>query len=239
MLDAFVPGHPVVEDGGHHDRGQQRRGGARQAARHARSRASGAAGGASSEGDEGRAIGGQDSIACVLPSRGDRVPPLSLHDVCGSSASSPPTSRTRLVALTALPIFFDETGHIRWAIWISQGQKIEKPWQYGKGLPIFVNALLFPWVGEHYLWASRALTVLFGAGTMAGAIALGRALGGRARRAGWPGCFYVACPYALVYDRLVLTDAAMGTFAALVAVLSLRLAERWRGRDAPRSWPPP
>ena len=25
---------------------------------------------------------------------------------------------TRLFALTVLPIFFDETGHIRWAIWI-------------------------------------------------------------------------------------------------------------------------
>lgn len=138
---------------------------------------------------------------------------------------------TRLVALTALPIFFDETGHIRWAIWISQGQKMEKPWQYGKGLPIFVNALLFPWVGEQYLWASRALTVLFGAGTMTGAVLLGRALGGS--RTGWlAGLFYVACPYALVYDRLVLTDAALGTFAAFVAVLSLRLAERWRWGDA-------
>ena len=83
---------------------------------------------------------------------------------------------TRLAALTVLPIFFDETGHIRWAIWISQGQKIEKPWQYGKGLPIFASALLFPWARDHYLWASRALTVLFGAGTLAGAILLGRAL---------------------------------------------------------------
>ena len=90
---------------------------------------------------------------------------------------------TRLAALTVLPIFFDETGHIRWAIWISQGRKIEKPWQYGKGLPIFANALLFPWARDHYLWASRALTVLFGAGTLAGAILLGHALGGP--RAGW------------------------------------------------------
>lgn len=137
---------------------------------------------------------------------------------------------TRFFALTALPIFFDETGHIRWAIWISQGQKIEKPWQYGKGLPIFANALLFPWARAHYLWASRALTVLFGAGTLAGTVLLGRALGG-ARAGGLAGVFYVACPYALVYDRLVLTDAALGTCAAFVAVLSLRLAARWRLRD--------
>jgi hypothetical protein len=137
---------------------------------------------------------------------------------------------TRLVALTALPIFFDETGHIRWAIWISQGQKIEKPWQYGKGLPIFANALLFPWARDHALWASRALTVLFGAGTLTGAVLLGRALGGA--RVGWlAGLFYVACPYALLYDRLALTDPALGMFAVFVALLSLRLAQRWRGRD--------
>jgi len=137
---------------------------------------------------------------------------------------------TRLTALTALPIFFDETGHIRWAIWISQGRKLDKPWQYGKGLPIFVNALVFPWARDHYLWASRALTVAFGAATLAGSVRLGRALGGA--RAGWlAGLFYVACPYALVYDRLALTDPALGTFAVLVAVLSLRLVHRWRIRD--------
>src|SRR5258706_14209100 len=102
---------------------------------------------------------------------------------------------TRLAALTVLPIFFDETGHIRWAIWISQGQKIEKPWQYGKGLPIFANALLFPWARDHYLWASRGLTVLFGAGTLAGAVLLGPGPGGP--RAGWPsGLFYVRGPLA-------------------------------------------
>jgi hypothetical protein len=137
---------------------------------------------------------------------------------------------TRLAALTVLPIFFDETGHIRWAIWIAQGQKIEKPWQYGKGLPIFANALLFPWARDHYLWASRALTVLFGAGTLAGTVLLGRALGG-ARAAALAGLFYVVCPYAVVYDRLALTDPALGTFAVFAAVLCLRLVERWRVRD--------
>ncbi|PYQ50165.1 MAG: hypothetical protein DMF78_16465, partial [Acidobacteria bacterium] len=137
---------------------------------------------------------------------------------------------TRLVALTSLPIFFDETGHIRWAIWISQGQKIEKPWQYGKGLPIFANALVFPWARHHYLWASRALTVAFGAGTLVGTVLLARRLGGRAA-GDLAGLFYIACPYALFYDRLALTDPALGTFAVLLAVCSLDLAEKWRWRD--------
>jgi 4-amino-4-deoxy-L-arabinose transferase-like glycosyltransferase len=137
---------------------------------------------------------------------------------------------SRLAALTVLPIFFDETGHIRWAIWISQGQKLDKPWQYGKGLQIFANALLFPWAREHYLWASRALAVLFGAGTLAGAVLLGRALAGA--RAGWlAGAFYIACPYAVVYDRLALTDPALATCAVFAALLCLRLADRWRIRD--------
>src|SRR5205823_3774212 len=85
---------------------------------------------------------------------------------------------TRLYALTSLPIFFDETGHIRWAMLIAQGHKLEKPWQYGKGIAVFANALVFPWARAHYLWASRALTVAFGAGTLAGAMGLGSALGG-------------------------------------------------------------
>src|SRR5262249_27591935 len=138
---------------------------------------------------------------------------------------------SRLAALTSLPIFFDETGHIRWAIWISQGQKIDKPWQYGKGLPIFANALVFPWARGHYLWASRGMTVAFGAGTLLGAVLLGRRLGGRP--AGLlAGLVYVACPYALFYDRLALTDPALGTFAVLLAAFSLDLAEKWRMRDA-------
>src|SRR5258705_9080550 len=124
---------------------------------------------------------------------------------------------TRLAALTVLPIFFDETGHIRWAIWISQGQKLEKPWQYGKGLQIFAGALLFPWAREHYLWASRALAVLFGAGTLAGTVLLGRALGG-ARVGGLAGPFYIACPYALVFDRLALTAPPMATLSIFVSV---------------------
>ncbi|HEY3121948.1 MAG TPA: glycosyltransferase family 39 protein [Vicinamibacteria bacterium] len=137
---------------------------------------------------------------------------------------------TRLVSLTELPIFLDESGHIRWAIWISQGKKLEKPWQYGKGLPVFVNALVFPWAHAHYLWASRALTVLFGAATMLGTILLGRRLGGPA--VGWlAGLFYIVCPYALLYDRLALTDPAMGTFAVFVALLSLRVAEGGPRRD--------
>lgn len=49
---------------------------------------------------------------------------------------------------------------------IAQGERLGRPWQYGKGLPIFVNALVFPWAQEEYLWASRAVTVAFGLATL-------------------------------------------------------------------------
>jgi hypothetical protein len=140
---------------------------------------------------------------------------------------------TRLSALTTLPIFFDETGHIRWSMLIAQGERWGRPWQYGKGLPIFANALVFPWARDEYLWASRAVTVLFGLGTLLGAMALARRLGGP--RAGlFAGVLYVACPFALFYDRLVLTDPALGTFAVFVALFGLGMAEEGKTRDGLR-----
>jgi hypothetical protein len=137
---------------------------------------------------------------------------------------------TRLGALTTLPIFFDETGHIRWSMLIAQGEKLDRPWQYGKGLPIFANALVFPWAQDEYLWASRAVTVAFGLATLLGTIVLARRLGG-ARAGLVAGALYVASPFALFYDRLVLTDPALATFAVLVTLFSLRVAEEERIRD--------
>ena len=40
--------------------------------------------------------------------------------------------------------------------------------------------------------------------------------------------FYIVCPFALVYDRMVLTDAFLAAFTALVLLLSVRLAEEPR-----------
>jgi hypothetical protein len=165
----------------------------------------------------------------VLPSRGDRVPPAFLHfpldcrprDRLPRHAAGRPHRPADLLRRDGT----HPLGHLDLA-----GTEDREAWQYGKGLQIFAGALLFPWAREHYLWASRALSVLFGAGTLAGAILLGRAVGGA--RAGWlAGLFYIACPYALVYDRLALTDPALATCAVFVAVLCLRLVERWRIRD--------
>ena len=137
---------------------------------------------------------------------------------------------SRLFGLTSLPAFLDETAHIRLALEISSGGKLLRPWNYGKGISIFANALLFPWACSHYLWASRALTVLFGAFTLLVGIAVGRRLFEPATGFTF-GLLYLACPYALFYDRLVLTDPPMATFAALSLLLTVRLHESpGRGR---------
>lgn len=130
---------------------------------------------------------------------------------------------TRLWALTALPMFLDESWHLNWSMWIAEGKEWEVPWQYGKGLNIFVNALLFPWIGEGYLWAARAVTVAFGGLATV-------AVFGAARRLYDPtsavvaAVLYIACPYALFYDRLVLTDPVQSAFAALSLWWSVRVA---------------
>lgn len=131
---------------------------------------------------------------------------------------------SRFTGLTTLPIFLDETQHIHWSVEIAEGERWMRPWNYGKGVSVFVNALLFPWAFDHYLWASRALAVGFGAVTLLAGLAAARRLLDE-RAALVFGILYLACPYALFYDRLALTDPPMATFATLALLLSLRLLE--------------
>jgi hypothetical protein len=138
---------------------------------------------------------------------------------------------SRLHALTALPMFLDETTHIRWAVEIAEGEKLGRPWNYGKGVSIFLNALLFPWAFDHYLWASRALTVAFGALSLGAGSLIARRLFDSATAAVFA-VLYVACPFALFYDRLALTDPPMAAFATLALLSSVRLSEEPRARNA-------
>lgn len=131
---------------------------------------------------------------------------------------------SRLFGLTTLPAFLDETAHVRWAVEIASGEKLLRPWNYGKGLSVFLNALLFPWAFDHYLWASRALAVTFGAVSLLVGIAIARRLFDPGTGYAF-GVLYLVCPFALFYDRLVLTDPPMATFAALALLLTVRLHE--------------
>lgn len=134
---------------------------------------------------------------------------------------------TRLFGLRALPMFLDESWHLSWSMWIAEGKEWEVPWQYGKGLSVFASALLFPWAEDAYLLAGRAVTVLFGALTLAAVFGAARRLydDGSALAAA---VLYVFCPYALFYDRLAMTDPVQSAFAALSLLLSVRLARSGR-----------
>lgn len=138
---------------------------------------------------------------------------------------------SRLYGLTALPLFHDETTHVRLATRIAEGEKWLRPWNYGKGLSLFLNALLFPWAFDHYAWASRALTVGFGALSLFAGLLAGRRLWD-APTAGLFGLLYLVCPFVLFHDRLALTDPPMAAFAALVLLFSVRLGEDPRPRRA-------
>src|SRR5262249_58163082 len=41
---------------------------------------------------------------------------------------------TRLPGLSLLPPFLDEDQAVHWSLLIAEGQKLERPWNYGKGL---------------------------------------------------------------------------------------------------------
>ncbi len=133
----------------------------------------------------------------------------------------------RLPALGLLPIFLDETLHVRWALLIAQGEKPwDATWKWGRALTIWLGALVTPWA-EDLLWANRLLSVLFGAVTLWATLEIGRRLVGE-RAALAAGVLYVFCPFTLFYDRMALTEAGLSAFTALTLLFSVRVAESGR-----------
>ena len=144
---------------------------------------------------------------------------------------------SRLVGLTRLPAFVDENLHISWAMHIAQGERLGQPWSHGRGVQVFASALVVPWAGEHALWASRCLTVAFGAVTLLAIYALARRLYDEPT-ALVAGALYVLCPMTLFYDRLAMADPVMSTFFALSLLASARAAQSGRVRDGLLVGPP-
>lgn len=137
---------------------------------------------------------------------------------------------SRLAWLSRLPMFVDESLHISWAMHIANGERLAQPWTHGRAVQVLANSLLFPWVGDAYLWASRCLTAAFGAVTLLAILALARRLYD-ARTALLAGLLYVLCPMTLLYDRLVMADPVMSTFFALALAASARAVQGGRARD--------
>jgi 4-amino-4-deoxy-L-arabinose transferase-like glycosyltransferase len=135
---------------------------------------------------------------------------------------------TRLLTLTRLPIFFDETLHARWALLVAEGTRPWwKSWEWGRVLTIWMGALVSPFASD-LLWANRLVSVAGGAVALAATVAIGRRLFGA--QAGFlAGLLYVVCPFTLLYDRLALADSWLTALAALTLLFSLRAADAGAG----------
>jgi 4-amino-4-deoxy-L-arabinose transferase-like glycosyltransferase len=138
---------------------------------------------------------------------------------------------SRLAALSALPMFLDERIHLRWAYWIAQGRRLRLPFISGRGLSVYLLAAVAP-ESPDPLQAGRLLTVAAGLGAMIACHRLAWRATRESRAADLAALFYIACPFTLFHDRMVLTDSFLAAFTALVLVLSLALAEAPRLRTA-------
>jgi hypothetical protein len=127
---------------------------------------------------------------------------------------------TRFSGLGRLPIFLDESVHLRWAFNVAQGDKLFRPWADGRLLTIWLYALVLPHVQDFLFWA-RALSGLSGAATLVLVLALARRFLSEEASL-LAGFLYVLCPFTLLYDRMALTDSYLAAGAALVLLLTLR-----------------
>ncbi len=138
---------------------------------------------------------------------------------------------TRLRGLDLLPIFLDETLHVRWALLFAQGDKSwDATWKWGRALTIWLGALVSPWASD-LLHANRLLSVALGAVALVATVEIARRLLGP-RPAFLAGLFYVLCPFTLFYDRMALTEAGLSAFTALTLLFSIQVAESGRRRFA-------
>lgn len=136
---------------------------------------------------------------------------------------------TRLISLTKLPIFVDEAIYLRWA----QIAKNDANWRFislidGKQ-PLFVWLVMVAMrLVEEPLVAGRLVSVLIGLVSMVSIWGLSFVLF-QSRRLSFLSAFcYLVFPFALVYDRMALMDALVGTFALLSLLLAILLVKTLR-----------
>ena len=135
---------------------------------------------------------------------------------------------SRLRGLGLLPIFLDETLHVRWALLIAQGEKPwDATWKWGRALTIWLGALVSPWA-EDLLRANRLVSVALGARDALSPRSRSRAGSSASGPRSLAGLFYVLCPFTLFYDRMALTEAGLSAFTALTLLFSIRVAESGR-----------
>lgn len=127
-------------------------------------------------------------------------------------------------------MFLDERIHLRWAQWIAQGRRLRLPFISGRGLSVYMLAALTPEASDPLI-AGRLLTVAVGVVTMVAVHRFTCRASGDRRVADAAALFCIACPFALLYDRMVLTDAFLSAATALTLLLALSVAETPRARS--------
>lgn len=135
----------------------------------------------------------------------------------------------RLVKLTALPIFVDEAIYLRWA----QIAKNDANWRFisltdGKQpLYIWVTMIMMRFIRDP-IAAGRLVSTLTGLVSMAAIWVLTYLLFKNRRIAFLASFLYFVSPFALVYDRMALMDATVGTFSVLSFFLAVLLVKTLR-----------
>ena len=134
---------------------------------------------------------------------------------------------TRGVSLDTLPIFLDESVHLQWAERLYREGRVIRP--VGAGRLLAVAAYGATGLFEDRLLAARVIAMLVGAFTLVLTTLLaGRLFGPLA--AILAGILYILSPFALVYDRLALSD---GFLTASIAGLMFATHEMSREPQAP------
>lgn len=133
---------------------------------------------------------------------------------------------TRVMSLSALPIFLDEAVHLQWAERLFDEGRILRPVGSGRLLAVAAYGLALPF--DDRLGAARLIASFAGGATLVLTMLLAHRLFGT-RASAVAGALYVLSPFALVYDRLALSD---GFLSACVTALMLATARLVQDPDA-------
>lgn len=130
---------------------------------------------------------------------------------------------TRTLSLNALPISLDEAVHLQWAERLYDEGRILRPVGSGRLLAVAAYGLALPF--EDRLWAARLIASLAGAATLVVGMLLADRLFGRLASVVF-GALYLFSPFALVYDRLALSDGFLSAGVASLMLATWTLARR-------------
>lgn len=139
---------------------------------------------------------------------------------------------SRLINLTALPIFNDEAMYLRWGQLI--GENPRDNWLISltdgqQPLFIWLMALAYGIGPSQFLLAGRLVSVAIGLGSLLIFFKVGQELMNRSVGL-IMALLYMVVPFALWYDRLAIKDGLMLFWGSLLIFLALRQAKtgRWR-----------